>query len=640
MSQQIVIAEQLRIAALLNDERIDELIVAQGRYQIGDIYLGTVENVLPGIDAAFVNIGESEKNGFIHVTDLGPLKLKKAAAGITELLEPRQKVLVQVMKEPTGSKGPRLTGNIALPGRYLVLQPSGQGVNISRRINSEGERNRLRALGVLVKPPGTGLLIRTEAEGISENNLIDDLENLLKQWEAIQHAAETSNPPILLNRDDDFIHRILRDHLSSDLVRVVVDNPNQVERINHFLNQDGTNIQVESHSESKDLLEHFRVNSAIRDALKPRVDLPSGGYIIIEPTEALTVIDVNSGSFTRSANARETVLWTNCEAAIEIARQLKLRNIGGVIIIDFIDMESRRDQLQLLEHFTSAVKDDSARPQIAQLTELGLVELTRKRQGQNIYELFGRPCNSCAGLGHVVVLPGRDLPQPLASAAGLVKSLSTTKNDVNKTIENNRSKKVGKLRSSSEIQSNVNTTQSSNGIFAPKESSENNEESSTYEINHSRPEPELISIDIEEQEEEVFRSLGLNPMLLLDLQPETENPLISVIIRPEEDKEAIIAETKQQLRSNAIRRRKRNRAGNRVSTRNTIESSSVNNELTESLTPTSSETNLEVTEISNIETNQSNVNTSTGAEPQKDESNEQEVPEDPRRKRRRSSAAT
>ena len=230
MPQQIVIAEQLRIAAVLRDDRVDELVVAQGRYQIGDVYLGTVENVLPGIDAAFVNIGESEKNGFIHISDLGPLRLRKGGAGITELLEPRQKVLVQVMKEPTGSKGPRLTGNLSLPGRFLVLQPHGQGVNISRRINSEAERNRLRALGVLIKPPGSGLLIRTEAEGISEDNLIDDLEALLRQWEAIQQAAETATPPVLLNRDEDFIHRVLRDFYGPEVVRVVVDTPEEIGR--------------------------------------------------------------------------------------------------------------------------------------------------------------------------------------------------------------------------------------------------------------------------------------------------------------------------------------------------------------------------------------------------------------------------
>ena len=244
------------------------------------------------------------------------------------------------MKEPTGTKGPRLTGNLALPGRYLVLQPHGQGVSISRRISSEAERNRLRALGVLIKPPGAGLLIRTEADGISEELLIDDLEALLRQWEAIQQAAETATPPVLLNRDEDFIHRILRDHMGPHLARVVVDDPAAVARVSSFLGAESGNLLVEAHSDPDELLEHFKVNAAIRDALKPRVDLPSGGYVIIEPTEALTVIDVNSGSFTRSANARETVLWTNCEAAIEIARQLKLRNIGGVIIIDFIDMDS------------------------------------------------------------------------------------------------------------------------------------------------------------------------------------------------------------------------------------------------------------------------------------------------------------
>ena len=564
MPQQIVIAEQLRIAAVLTDECVDELIVAQGRYQIGDVYLGTVENVLPGIDAAFVNIGESEKNGFIHVTDLGPLRLKKGAAGITELLEPRQKVLVQVMKEPTGTKGPRLTGNLALPGRYLVLQPSGQGVNISRRIGSEGERNRLRALGVLVKPPGAGLLIRTEADGISEELLIDDLESLLRQWEAIQKAAETASPPVLLNRDEDFIHRILRDHTGLDLDRVVVESPAAVERVRSFVGDEGSHVVVEAHPEPSELLEHYKVNGAIRDALKPRVDLPSGGYVIIEPTEALTVIDVNSGSFTRSANARETVLWTNCEAAIEIARQLRLRNIGGVIIVDFIDMDSRRDQLQLLEHFTSAIRDDAARPQIAQLTELGLVELTRKRQGQNIYELFGRACPSCGGLGHVAVLPGKDLMQPLATATGLVRSAASARAEAPQSGEASNARRRRGARGKAVAASGP--VDSSDALLDEMETASASTSVSTSAAIEPasvsrRQDPELVAVPMDEDEEQVYGWLGLNPALLLESQPELDNLMVRVV-RPGEDAEQVLEQARQQMSANAGRRRRRGPRGN------------------------------------------------------------------------------
>ncbi|MBF2074296.1 MAG: ribonuclease E/G [Synechococcales cyanobacterium C42_A2020_086] len=421
MPKQIIIAEQHRIAAVFSEDQIQELIVAKGSHQVGDIYLGIVENVLPGIDAAFVNIGDSERNGFIHVTDLGPLRLKKSTGSITELLAPQQKVLVQIMKEPTGNKGPRLTGNISLPGRYLVLMPFGRGVNLSRRIRSEAERNRLRALAILIKPAGMGLLVRTEAEGMAEEAILEDLEALQRQWESIQQEAMSTRPPSLLNRDDDFIQRVLRDVYSADVNRIVVDSHTGLKRVKqHLMNWYGgktpPGVLIDHHRDRIPILEYFRVNAAIREALKPRVDLPSGGYIIIERTEALTVIDVNSGSFTRSATARETVLWTNCEAAAEIARQLRLRNIAGVIIVDFIDMDSRRDQLQVLEQFNKALRADKARPQIAQLSELGLVELTRKRQGQNIYELFSQTCPTCGGLGHLVHLPGEpdhDLPEPL-----------------------------------------------------------------------------------------------------------------------------------------------------------------------------------------------------------------------------------
>ncbi len=504
MPQQIVIAEQARIAALLKDDRVDELIVAQGQYQIDDIFLGTVENVLPGIDAAFIDIGESEKNGFIHVSDLGPLKLKKGAAGITELLEPRQKVLVQVMKEPTGTKGPRLTGNISLPGKYIVLQPFGQGVNISRKINTESERSRLRALGVLIKPPSTGLLFRTESENISEELLIDDLERLIQKWENIINISEANQPPMLISRDEDFALKILRDHLTNSTNRITIDNKNAIERSKNFIADNDSKVIVEFHNNLKDenILEKYKINQTIQKALQPRVDLPSGGYIIIEPTEALTVIDVNSGSFTRSANSRQTVLWTNCEAAIEISRQMKLRNIGGVLIIDFIDMDSRRDQFQLLEHFNTALKEDSSRPQIAQLTELGLVELTRKRQGQNIYELFGQKCSCCNGLGHIENLP--DLQKiDLESKKSIPKKSKKSHEGFNDQSQIDQHEI--RVKNIEKEFNNVSVTDDESTNIKKKESKD--------EISNNSNEKELISVELTKEEKFVFSQLGINPLI-------------------------------------------------------------------------------------------------------------------------------
>ncbi|MFT0727627.1 Rne/Rng family ribonuclease [Synechococcus sp. F70.1] len=423
MPRQIVIAEQHRIAAVFAEDQVQELIIASGTHQVGDIYVGVIENVLPSIDAAFVNIGSGERNGFIHVSDLGPLRLKRNQAPISELVLPQQKVLVQVMKEPTGNKGPRLTGDLALPGRYLVLRPYGKGVYLSRRIEDREERNRLKSLAILIKPPQMGLLVRTEAEGVAEEAMIDDLEQLKKLWEEIQQQYQAARGPGLLRRDEDFIQRVLRDVYSDDVNRIVTDSAAGAKRVRSYLQ--GWNkgkmppgVVVEVHREPTPILEYFRVNAVIRQALRPRVDLPSGGYIVIEPTEALTVIDVNSGSFTQSATSRETVLWTNCEAATEIARQLRLRNIAGVIVVDFIDMDSRQDQLLVLEHFNKALAHDKARPQVVQLSELGLVELTRKRQGQSLYEIFGHPCPTCEGLGILARLPGSEPGRLLTVESG------------------------------------------------------------------------------------------------------------------------------------------------------------------------------------------------------------------------------
>jgi ribonuclease E len=450
MPKQIIIAEQYRIAAVFSEDQIEEIVVAAGTHQVGDVYLGVVENVLTSIDAAFVNIGDGDRNGFIHITDLGPLKMRRSSGSISDLVVPQQRVLVQVMKEPTGNKGPRLTGNISLPGRYVVLLPFGRGVNLSRRIRSEAERNRLRALAILVKPAGMGVLVRTEADGMPEEQIIEDLDNLQRQWEGIQQDVATTRQPTLLDRERDFVQRVLRDLYSNEVNRIVTDTSDGLRRIKqHLLGwADGkipNGLMLDHHRERTPILEYFRVNAGIREALKPRVDLPSGGYIIIEPTEALTVIDVNSGSFTKSQTSRETVLWTNCEAAVEIARQVRLRNIAGVIVVDFIDMDTRRDQLQLLEHFNKSLRSDKSRPQIAQLTELGLVELTRKRQGQSIYELFGRPCSTCGGLGHLMHLPGEAAGQPVDATSRTWESKQSNQLDFTSDYEDGDSDLGGGL---------------------------------------------------------------------------------------------------------------------------------------------------------------------------------------------------
>ena len=374
----------------------------------------------------------------------------------------------------------------------------------------------MKALGVLIKPPSTGLLFRTEAEKIKEELLIEDLEQLIQQWENILKVSEASNPPKLIKRDDDFSLKILRDHIKESTKSIIIDSKFSVARAKDFLINYESDIDIEFHDNSlnQHIFEKYEIKKTIQKALQPRVDLPSGGYIIIEPTEALTVIDVNSGSFTRSANSRQTVLWTNCEAAVEISRQMKLRNIGGVIVVDFIDMESRRDQFQLLEHFTSAIKDDSARPQIAQLTELGLVELTRKRQGQNIYELFGKKCSTCDGTGHVENILNHEI------------SNLKIKNVENKSNQSNNLKSSD-IHQSNDEQEKIIDKLLINSKDLSKESSSTEKENHNDNLNQSNlKEKNIITVDLTNEEKIVFSQLGINPLIKLGKEYLTSNNFV------------------------------------------------------------------------------------------------------------------
>lgn len=395
--KKIVIAERDNIAALIENKKVSEFFIHRGDVLLGDVYLGQVENVLPSIDAAFVNVG-SDKMGFLHAEDA----VKRGA--LQDKLFPKQNLILQVVKEPVGHKGPRLTSEISLPGRFLVLMPTEPGVSVSKKITGIKERARLKSIVNLLKPVGVGVIIRTEAEGQSEADIQEDLEILLEKWNNIITASETLEAPSLLYRDQDLLYRVIREACTEDVQEIIVDTAFALNRVQTLLQNWhlGKNIKATLYKGSEPLLVAMGIHKEIKAALQMKVNLPSGGYLFIQTTEALTVVDVNSGKFTNSATQDETILKTNLEAVQEIARQLRLRNIGGMIIIDFIDMTTRVDKLAVMEAFELALEPDKAKPQIGQLSDLGLVELTRHRQGQALAEIFAKRCPHCQGNGFIM----------------------------------------------------------------------------------------------------------------------------------------------------------------------------------------------------------------------------------------------
>ena len=394
-AKKIVIAERDNIAAVLEDQKVTDFFIQKGDVLLGDVYLATVDNILPSIDAAFVNVGV-DKMGFLHAEDvMGKGTLK-------EKLKPKQRLVVQVVKEPTGHKGPRVTTEISLPGRFLVLMPYEPGISISKKIENAKERARLKAIVNLIKPVGIGVIIRTEAERQTEADIQEDLEILLEKWNNIITSAETLTPPNLIYRDQDLLYKVIREACTDDVQEIIVDTAFALNRVQNLLQNwhMNKNIQVTLYKGTEPLLIAMDIHKEIKAALNVKVNMPSGGYLFIQQTEALTVIDVNSGKFTSSSTQDETILKTNIEAVHEIARQLRLRNIGGMVIIDFIDMLSRADKLAIMEELEIALEPDKAKPQVGQLSDLGLVELTRHRQGQSLSEIFTKKCPHCQGTGY------------------------------------------------------------------------------------------------------------------------------------------------------------------------------------------------------------------------------------------------
>ncbi len=415
--------------ALLENGVLAELYIERSSEQgiTGNIYKGRVVRVLPGMQAAFVDIG-LEKAAFLYVADVHQdfedLELLMRAREedgdgylveeeeilnlntpfqIEDLLHEGQEILVQVSKEPLGSKGARITSHISLPGRHLVLMPMVEQIGVSRRIESEAERRRLRDIVQNIKPPGFGLIVRTASEGKGEAEFRQDLDFLLKMWNSIQKRKATSPVPSLIHKDLDITLRAVRDLFTQDVERAIIDSEEQYRKIMEFCDTFMPQLKsaIELYDKEEPLFDYFGIEMEISRALGRKVWLKSGGYIVIDTTEALTVIDVNTGRYVGKRNLEDTILRTNLEAVKEIAYQLRLRNIGGIIIIDFIDMEKESSREKVFQALREALKKDKSKTNILKISELGLVEMTRKRTRESLGRILSERCFYCDGRGYL-----------------------------------------------------------------------------------------------------------------------------------------------------------------------------------------------------------------------------------------------
>ncbi|HEX9864522.1 MAG TPA: Rne/Rng family ribonuclease [Acidimicrobiia bacterium] len=370
----------------------------------GNIYLAKVRNVLPGMEAAFLDFG-APKNGVLYASDVASDSRGNGRSNrrIESVLKEGDEVLVQVTKDAMGAKGARLTGIPSLPGRYLVLVPESDSVGISRRLPDD-DRTRLREAINKVRPEGYGVIVRTAALHASAEELAADISRLRKVWDQILEEAKTGGAPRLVHEEPELLIKVIREHFTADFRKLLIDDPRAFETVVGYLGATAPDLvsKVQAYEDQVPVFERYHVDDQLRKALDRKVYLPSGGHLVIDRTEALTVIDVNTGKFVGSSNLEETVLQNNLEAAEEIGRQLRLRDIGGIIVIDFIDMETIDNQQAVLRRLKETLAKDKTRTQVFDVSHLGLVEMTRKNVSAGLLEQFSSRCEHCGGRGVIV----------------------------------------------------------------------------------------------------------------------------------------------------------------------------------------------------------------------------------------------
>jgi len=408
MNEQILInvSPQETRVAIMEQGAVQELLVERGsnRGLVGNIYLGRVGRVLPGMQSAFIEVGLT-RAAFLHVADIWASNKSAEQKPIEKLLQEGQTLIVQVIKDPIGSKGARLSTQISIAGRLLVYLPGEQHIGISQRIEDEVERENLREKVHALMPAGEtgGFIVRTVAETATDEELTADIEYLIKLWRGIATAAKTAPPQMLLYQDLDLSLRVLRDLVTRETERIVVDSRETHARMRDFAERYTRQslAVLEQYGGEGPLFDLFGVEDALERGLKRRVDLKSGGYVIIDQTEALVTVDVNTGAFVSGRSFDDTIFKTNLEATQAIARQLRLRNLGGIIIVDFIDMDSEEHQNAVLAEFRKALSRDRTRVTVNGFTQLGLVEMTRKRTRESLAHVLCEPCPTCTGRGEI-----------------------------------------------------------------------------------------------------------------------------------------------------------------------------------------------------------------------------------------------